>query len=131
VRRSRSIPSTPRACGNLIGVLVAYGKLILDEGGVPPFVLRDVEGWRMDVGNYPDRELMAEWPAGYTTATYALSQLTSADYDGPDKQARLQMLQQTEQNGLNDIHDGLPAPGVPGQQPAEGAKAPQGPLPAH
>lgn len=93
--------------------LLAYGKVILDEGGVPPFVLRDVEGWRMVVGEYPDRELMTDWPAGYTTAKYDLSQLTGADYDGADKQLRLQQLSQTEQNGLNDIHNGLPAPGVP------------------
>jgi hypothetical protein len=112
--------------------LVGYGKLILDEGGIPPFVLRDVEGWEMLVGQYPDRALMADWPAGYTTAKYDLSQLTSADYDGPDKQARLQMLQQTEQNGLNDIRNGLPAPGVPnaaGPGVAPGA-APTAPTPA-
>jgi hypothetical protein len=86
----------------------------------------------MLVGQYPDRALMADWPAGYTTAKYDLSQLTSADYDGPDKQARLQMLQQTEQNGLNDIRNGLPAPGVPnaaGPGVAPGA-APTAPTPA-
>jgi hypothetical protein len=97
---------------------LAYGKLILDEGGIPPFVLKDVEGWQQVLGQYPDRALMADWPANYTTAKYALSQLTSADYNGPDKQDRLNALNQMEQNGLADIAKGLPPPGVPTANPS-------------
>ena len=52
--------------------LSAYGKIVLDEGGIPPFVLKDVEGWRDVLGQYPDRELMDDWPAGYTTAAYSI-----------------------------------------------------------
>jgi hypothetical protein len=86
--------------------LYAFGKVILDEGGVPPFVLRDVEGWRMAIGEYPDRELMTDWPAGYTTAKYALSQLSGADYDGPDKQRKIAALTQAEAEGINNIRNG-------------------------
>jgi hypothetical protein len=91
--------------------LYAFGKVILDEGGVPPFVLRDVEGWRMTLGEYPDRELMTDWPAGYTTAKYDLSQISSADYNGPDKQVKITALANAEAEGLNDIRSGAsPAP---------------------
>jgi hypothetical protein len=92
--------------------LLAYGKLLLDEGGVPPFVLRDLEGWRIDSGTYPGRTLMAEWAGGYTTASYALSQLTGADYNGPDKQDRAQSINAMEASGLEDIANGRTPPGV-------------------
>jgi hypothetical protein len=92
--------------------LLAYGKLLLDEGGVPPFVLRDLEGWRIELGSYPGRTLMADWAGGYTTASYALSQLTGADYNGPDKQDRAQAIDAMEAAGLQDIANGQVPPGV-------------------
>jgi hypothetical protein len=83
--------------------LDAFGKVILDEGGVPPFILRDVEGAEMLEGQYPDRAPMADWPAGYTTHTYALSQLSDADYDGADKQRKIDALDQATKDGLANI----------------------------
>ena len=62
--------------------LLAFGAVILDQGAVPPFVLRDVEGTRMVLGQYPDREIMAPWLGPYTTAAYPLSGLSDAAYDG-------------------------------------------------
>ena len=93
--------------------LLAYGKVILDEGACR--LLRDVEGWRMVVGKYPDRELMTYWPAGvHHRQVQELSQLTGADYDGADKQLRLQQFGRTEQNGLERTSTTTsPAPGVP------------------
>lgn len=96
--------------------LYAFGKVIVDEGGIPPFVLRDVEGWRMTLGEYPDRELMAEWPAGYTTAKYDLSQISGADYDGPDKQEKIAALNHAEAEGIANIQNGVPSSPTPAPQ---------------
>jgi len=93
--------------------LDAFGKVILDEGGVPPFVLRDVEGAQMLEGQYPDRAPMADWPAGYTTKTYALAQLSDAEYNGADKQRKLDALDQATKDGLANIHASTPPPGEP------------------
>jgi hypothetical protein len=84
--------------------------VILDEGGVPPFVLRDVEGARILLGQYPDREPMLDWPAGYTTANYPLSQLSSADYTGADKQRKIAALDEATKEGLANIRASHPAP---------------------
>jgi hypothetical protein len=83
--------------------LPAFGKVILDEGGVPPFVLRDVEGAEMLLGQYPDRAPMADWPGPYTTASYALNQLSDADYNGPDKQQKMTALDKATEDGLANI----------------------------
>jgi hypothetical protein len=88
--------------------LLAYGAVILDEGGVPPFVLRDVEGSFFVLGGFPDREPMDDWPASYTTAKYALTSLTSADNDDPDKQRKIQALDKATQDGLANIRSGAP-----------------------
>jgi hypothetical protein len=84
--------------------LLAFGKVILDEGGVPPFDLQDVEGAEMLVGQYPDRAPMADWTGPYALqGNYTLSQLSDADYDGADKQRKLAALDQAEKDGLANI----------------------------
>ncbi|MFI5297345.1 MAG: choice-of-anchor X domain-containing protein [Polyangiales bacterium] len=90
--------------------LLAFGKLLIDEGAVPPLYLRDVEGHRMVIGDYPDRELMADWLGPYKSANYDVKQLSDKDYDGPDKQQRINALNQAEQDGLANIHGGNPLP---------------------
>ncbi len=84
--------------------LVAFGKVILDEGGVPPFNLQDVEGNLFLIGQYPDRAPMADWPGPYDlTGNYPLTSLSDADYDGPDKQRKLAALEQAEREGIANI----------------------------
>ncbi len=89
--------------------LLAYGAVILDEGGVPPFTLKDVEGSMLMVGGFPDREPMADWPGPYTTASYPLSSLTNADNDDADKQRKIGALDKATQDGINDIRSGTPS----------------------
>ncbi len=89
--------------------LLAYGAVILDEGGVPPFTLRDVEGSFFVIGGFPDREPMTDWPGPYTTAKYSLSSLTNADNDDADKQRKIQALDQATQNGIDNIRNGTPS----------------------
>ncbi|MEO8797869.1 MAG: hypothetical protein ABI551_08295 [Polyangiaceae bacterium] len=89
--------------------LLAYGAVILDEGGVPPFTLKDVEGSMLVVGGFPDREPMADWPGPYTTASYPLSSLTNADNDDADKKRKIGALDKATQDGINDIRSGTPS----------------------
>jgi hypothetical protein len=88
--------------------LLAYGAVILDEGGVPPFVLKDVEGALFVIGGFPDREPMVDWPANYTTTAYPLSSLTSADNDDDDKERKIQALDKATQDGIANIRAGAP-----------------------
>ena len=83
--------------------LLAFGKVIVDEGAVPPFVLRDVEGARILTGQYPDRELMQTWPGDYTTAKYDLASISSRDYNGADRQDKIQALDHAAEEGLANI----------------------------
>ncbi len=93
--------------------LLAFGKLLLDEGAVPPLVLRDVEGHRMVLGKYPDREMMQDWPCGYQTPSFSTSQLSDADYNSPVKQEQLNALDHATQDGLADIRSQPQPPSVP------------------
>lgn len=104
--------------------LLAFGKLLVDEGAVPPLYLRDVEGRRMVVGEYPDRELMNDWPGPYKSATYDSKSFSDADYDGPDKQARIGALDQAEKDGLANLKGANPLPpGAPLPTPPDPAPA--------
>ena len=103
-----------RFLGELTGAntevrLLGFGKVILDEGGVPPFVLRDVEGSEMLIGQYPDRAPMAEWLGPYTTAAYPLSSLSAAEYNGADKQRKIDALDQAARDGVQNIRASGPA----------------------
>jgi hypothetical protein len=86
--------------------LLAYGAVILDEGGVPPFTLKDVEGSLIVVGGFPDRQPMVDWPGPYTTAKYSLASLTNADNDDADKQRKIQALDKATQEGMGNIRSG-------------------------
>lgn len=58
--------------------LVLFGKIARDEGGTAPFVLRDVEGFRLLDGVYPDRETMAPWVGPHRSRAYGLDELSPA-----------------------------------------------------
>ena len=86
--------------------LLAFGKVILDEGGVPPFTLQDVDGQEMLIGVYPDRAPMVEWAGPYATQNYSIASLSNADYDGPDKQRKIDALDKATQEGIERISNG-------------------------
>jgi hypothetical protein len=69
--------------------MLTYGKLLRDQGAQPPFTLRDIEGWHYLLGEYPDREVMAMWEAGYKTAMYPMDRFTDQPWDSPEKRARV------------------------------------------
>ena len=88
---------------------VAYGKLLLDEGAIPPFTLQDLEGWRFSLGQYPDRDVMDEWAGGVTTPAYDVGLFTNQDWNGGDMQSQLQALDQSTAAGLANL-DSQPGP---------------------
>jgi hypothetical protein len=103
--------------------LLAFGKLLLDEGAVPPLVLKDIEGHRMVMGQHPDRELMDEWPGNVKSIPFDPKTLSHSDYEGADKQRRIADLDKATQDGLANIH-AAPSAEVPGGPVAPGAPAP-------
>jgi hypothetical protein len=97
--------------------LFAYGKLLRDQGAVPPFVLKDIEGWRYLEGQYPDREQMEMWTEGTTTAAYDASALTDQPWEAPEKQAKLRSFDDAVKRGPSEIapvdSNGIPLPPKP------------------
>ena len=92
--------------------MLAFGRLLLDEGAVPPLLLRDVEGHRMVLGQYPDREVMEEWPGGFKTEAYDIHSFSSADYVDPQKQSQLDALDKATKDGVANIN-GANSGGLP------------------
>jgi len=82
---------------------LAFGKLLLDEGAVPPLGLRDVEGQRMVLGQHPDREVMEEWLAGFKTPAYPVTSLSDAEHKDPNKQKHLDALDKATSDGVANI----------------------------
>lgn len=98
--------------GNAEAKLVAFGKLLHDEGAKAPFMLRDVEGWRILSGVFPDRELMAVSDPKYRTKPYPLSAFSDKAYTSEQTQA-----------GLKQIDDQI-AKGEPLPNPATSSDPP-------
>jgi hypothetical protein len=73
--------------------LLAFGKLLLDEGASSPFTLQDVQGWRMVEQGSPDREMMEMWAGSYRTASYPAADFSGREWDSPTKQRRLKALE--------------------------------------
>ena len=73
--------------------LLAFGKLLRDEGGASPFTVQDIQGWRMVEQGNPDREMMEMWAGPYRTASYPNVAFSDREWDSPTKQRRLQALQ--------------------------------------
>lgn len=113
--------------------LLAYGKLLRDTNAVPPFVVKDVEGWRYTIGSTPDRELMVMWPCNYRTSSYDPSQFTNADWDDPMKQARLKLIDDNLKNGPSEIapvdSNGIPLPPKPLNLPPDPNPIPASAMP--
>jgi hypothetical protein len=108
--------------------LAVYGGLLVDEGAVPPLILRDVEGHMMLLNQYPDRAMMADWPANYTSAKYDIGSFTTSPYVDPQKQAQLGALDKATQDGIANIRSqgtAAAAPGPPGPPSTPAGPAPR------
>lgn len=67
-----------------------FGLLVHDEDAPAPFTLRDVEAWRMRLGEWPDRELVPLWPGPYQTRAYARTDFSDAELESEEKDQRLE-----------------------------------------
>lgn len=72
------------AAGALEVPLVLHGKIARDEGAAAPFVLRDVEGFRLLDGAYPDRETLAGWAGPFRSRSYRAEELSPAPWAGDE-----------------------------------------------
>lgn len=81
--------------------LTFFGLIFHEQHAAGRFELRSLRGMRVMPGETPDRELMAEPPAPHRTQAYRLEDFSSAEWDGPEKQAQIQMYEQRirEQEG--------------------------------
>jgi hypothetical protein len=62
--------------------LLLFGKIARDEEAVSPFLLRDLEGFRLLDGVYPDREIMPIWNGPYRSQAYPTAALSPSAWDG-------------------------------------------------
>ena len=66
-------------------VLVAFGKTLRDQDLTPPFAIKDVEGIRVILGAYPDRELMQMLPGPIWSATFPITLLSTDEWDSSQR----------------------------------------------
>ena len=84
--------------------LQLFGKLIHDAKAEAPFVLRDVEGFLLRDGTYPDREPMSLLPGdAYTTRVYPLKSFSEADWESEEKTRHVEHYK----DELKSAQDGL------------------------
>jgi TolA-binding protein len=61
--------------------LTLFGKLVRDAKPVFPITLRDIDGFVLYEGRFPDRAMMARWPqTAYTSHPHALSEFADAEW---------------------------------------------------
>lgn len=69
-----------------------FGKVLLDAGAEPPFSMRELRGARFAEGRDPDLEPMPAHPHAHV-ADCELDELSDAEWDAPEKTAKLEMLE--------------------------------------
>jgi hypothetical protein len=69
-----------------------FGKVLLDSGGEPPFRMAELRGARYAEGRDPDLEPMPPY-AGTHGVDCDLGALSDAEWDAPEKRAKLEMLE--------------------------------------
>lgn len=70
------------AAGRVAVPLVLFGKIARDASAASPFALRDVEGFRLLDGVYPDRETMEPWAGPHRSRAYGPEELSPEAWDG-------------------------------------------------
>jgi hypothetical protein len=69
-----------------------FGKVLLDAGAEPPFSMRELRGARFAEGRDPDLEPMPPY-SGAHVVDCDLDELSDAEWDAPEKAAKLEMLE--------------------------------------
>lgn len=90
--------------GSTEAKLQVFGKLIHDTKAGSPFLLRDVEGFLLRDGMFPDRELMAMLPGDvFTTKAYPAKTFSEAEWESEEKTRHVEHYKEE----LKNAQDGL------------------------
>jgi hypothetical protein len=90
--------------------LVFFGKVLVDGNARGPFHIGQLRGARFAAGLDPDLEQMPPYAGTYTTRDYPADAFSGAEYDSPDKQRMIQLLEQTTHGGAaSPPREGTPA----------------------
>ncbi|MFI5299105.1 MAG: choice-of-anchor X domain-containing protein [Polyangiales bacterium] len=98
-------------------VLTAFGKTLLDQGLASPFALKDLEGFSYVTTNDSDRAVMAVLPGPYMSAAFDMNQLSSAEWDSPQRSKSIDAVNSIIASGPSEIapvdSNGIPLPPMP------------------
>ncbi|MBZ0236710.1 MAG: hypothetical protein K8M05_30560, partial [Deltaproteobacteria bacterium] len=74
--------------------LLFFGKVLVDAGAEPPFHIGQLRGQLFTDGNDPDTESLPPFEGHHVTRAYALGDLSSAEWDSPEKQTMIRLLRE-------------------------------------
>lgn len=85
--------------------LLFFGKVLLDKKAKPPFVLRDLRGYRFIEATTPDpefmdREMLKPYDGEYKTRLSTVSGLSEKEWDDEQKRRRIEFLQKESQGDI-------------------------------
>ncbi|MCX8124890.1 MAG: hypothetical protein N3F66_12120 [Spirochaetes bacterium] len=85
--------------------LLFFGKVLLDKKAKPPFVVRDIRGYRFIEATTPDpefmdREMIKPYDGEYKTKTSNISGLSDKEFEDEMKRKRIEFL---EKESMGDI----------------------------
>ena len=70
-----------------VAKLTLFGRLVLDQHPVPPFTLRDVEGFLLRESGDPDREVLSALLGSvHTTRVHSESAFSSAEWQSEERE---------------------------------------------
>ncbi len=79
-----------------------YGLLFHDVAASAPFVVKQVRGYRMRPGDFPNREDIPTFPGEYRTSTnYQLADFRTEENDSPRKRRMLELYRQAIERGVH------------------------------
>ena len=93
----------PLAAGATEVPLELYGRIVHEAGADAPFALTDLRGYRFLFGVVPDRELMVDAAAPYTTPRYAREDFTREEFWDEAKQQQVERLLEAARRGGKTI----------------------------
>ncbi len=98
-------------------VFTAFGKTLLDQGLVSPFAHKDLEGFSYVSTTDSDRAVMAVLPGPFLSAAFAMNQLSSAEWDSPERSKSIDSVNSVMAHGPSEIapvdSNGIPIPPIP------------------
>jgi len=85
--------------------LLFFGKVLLDKKAKPPFVLKDLRGYRFIEATTPDpefmdREMIKPYDGEYKTHLSTVSGLSDKEWDDEQKRKRIEFLQKESQGDI-------------------------------